>query len=724
MSIQYQRSKFKKSTETYFKDNLLDIIDISETLSKNRYIHKCPLNNFIFSKYISDYNISKENINNNNDNNLEKDIKELNTENINFEKLNDNKFHINFMKLKLEYENDYTILFIDKYYPLEIIGAGSFGLVLSVIEIETNFKLAVKIIDKRNMNDKSEIDNIAYQVKLLKKMDNPRIMKIFNVLETKKYIFIFMELIEGGNLKDLIINRYIDPSTPFLIRDCECSMIMKGILESLLYLHKNNIIHRDIKPENILFKKQNDLSSVVLCDFGLAYQLKEYDMYINNICGTTIYMAPEIFSHRGYDYLVDSFSAGIVLFELCSGGMHPFFKNDMKKSEYIEKILKFNEKISFPNEMPLLARNLFLKLCKYDPILRYGPYRALRHPWITRSNQSQIPMTLLEEYNMSDKIVNFKALLSVGIALNILKKELNLKQKIHEIDSTFNETIFNISSVKKKSKRKISKINLQDNLLKSTEKLNYNYFNGIQSNIKPVIPLLRTSRAPKNLDKIIEEKLSKKRIFPKIEFEPTKKKRYKEMDENGSKVELKYNIDKNKNKNKKIKLHFFKNNNTYNKNRNEENPYLYLRTYSCNKNKSKRELNNITKNVSYFSIPKKRKPNKNNSKKKRLCDQRFQEYNITLHNKNNMIFDNYFLKDNKTNYIIKKNNNENRNKTPNLLSLNYKKTSNLLINNVNNKYNINLNNSKNIPILNKSEYKTKKNNKRFFIKDVLCNIMK
>ena len=80
MSIQYQRSKYKKSTETYFKDNLLDIIDISETLSKNRYIHKCPLNNFIYSKYISNYNTTKENINNNikenNNNNIEDDIEE------------------------------------------------------------------------------------------------------------------------------------------------------------------------------------------------------------------------------------------------------------------------------------------------------------------------------------------------------------------------------------------------------------------------------------------------------------------------------------------------------------------------------------------------------------------------------------------------------------------------------------------------------------------------
>ena len=90
-------------------------------------------------------------------------------------------------------------------------------------------KLAVKIIDKRKIDIQNEIDIIAYQVKLLKKLNNPRIMKIFNVLESSKYIFIFMELIEGGNLKDLIINRYLDENTPYLFRDCECSLIMKGI---------------------------------------------------------------------------------------------------------------------------------------------------------------------------------------------------------------------------------------------------------------------------------------------------------------------------------------------------------------------------------------------------------------------------------------------------------------------------------------------------------------
>ena len=128
MSIQPHRSKFKKCTTKYVKDNLLDIIDISETLSKNRYIHKCPLNNFIYSSNIINLKLSSHENNENNksiekkqevndtnnensndistDNsikNLDKSSKELKYENINFNKLNHNKFKINFMHLKLEY---------------------------------------------------------------------------------------------------------------------------------------------------------------------------------------------------------------------------------------------------------------------------------------------------------------------------------------------------------------------------------------------------------------------------------------------------------------------------------------------------------------------------------------------------------------------------------------------------------------------------------------------
>ena len=461
--IQPKRSKFKKSTVNYVQDNILDIIDIEETLSKNRFIEKVPLSDFIYAKFIPGYNAQNNtkksptknkrrslilnqppkeksitmrerksfciNINThkhflNNINLFSNDNKknqELNIENINFDVLNDNKFDIKFDQLKIEYKNGYKVLFIHEYFPVKIIGSGAFGLVLKIIQIKTGKKMAVKIINKSNMIQKNQIDYLKNEVNILNKLNNPRIMKVYDILDNYRYFFIFMELIEGGNLKDLIIKRYLD-NNKYLFRDSECALIMKGILEALNYLHKKNIIHRDIKPENILFKNKDDLNSVILCDFGLSYHLNNYETSTNGSCGTVIYMAPEILLKRNYDILVDSFSAGIVLYILCSGGMHPFYSPKKSRKEYISQLISQKCLCKFSLQMPLLARNLFLKLCKFETMNRYEPYKALNHPWITRCTKSQIPMTLIEEYNKSEKINIFKGLVSAPLALIILKK--------------------------------------------------------------------------------------------------------------------------------------------------------------------------------------------------------------------------------------------------------------------------------------------------------------
>ena len=490
--IQPKRSKYKKCTKNYVQDNLLDIIDIEETLLKNRYISKVQKSDFIYSKFLPKYDslkpitqskplilksLSKEkllpikepkspsnnkiNINNNN-NNEQKNILLFNPDNINYDVLNKNKFNINFKKLKLEYKNGYRVLFIKEYFPIEIIGAGSFGLVVNVIQIKTGQKMAVKIINKNNVNDNTNQDYLNNEVHILNILDNPRIMKIYDILDNHHYFFIFMELIEGGNLKDLLIKRYIDNNI-YLFRDSECAQIMKGILEALNYLHKKNIIHRDIKPENILFKNKDDLSSVILCDFGLAYQLNEYENSISGSCGTTIYMAPEILLKKNYDYLVDSFSAGIVLYILCSGGMHPFYTRGTPQKEYIEKIIQQKCLCKFSNEMPLLARNLFLKLCKFEPIFRYEAYKALNHPWITRCAKSQIPMTILEEYNKSDKIKTFHALLSSVVSLFILKKYLRIKRKKEEFskNNSYYEN-YERTTIKSNNLHQLLNMNMQD----------------------------------------------------------------------------------------------------------------------------------------------------------------------------------------------------------------------------------------------------------------------
>ena len=487
-SIQPKRSKYKKSTKKYVQDNILDIIDIEETLLKNRFISKVPPAEFVYSKFLPKHDSLKPIIKSNSvlksipqDERISPVIESklfprlknlpklvLNPEKINYDQLNKNKFKINFKELNLEYKNGYKVLFIKEYYPVEIIGAGTFGLVVNVIQIKTGQKMAVKIIDKNNANLDS--DYLNKEVYILSILDSPRIMKIYDILDNNDYFFIFMELIEGGNLKELIIKRYLDKNV-YLFRDSECSQIMKGIFEALNYLHKKNIIHRDIKPENILFKTKDDLTSVILCDFGLAYQMNEYENSTTGMCGTTIYMAPEVLLKKNYDYLIDSFSAGIVLYILCSGGMHPFYNRGCQQKEYIDKLINQKCLCKFSSEMPLLARNLFLKLCKFEPRLRYNISRALLHPWITRSSKSQIPLTIFEEYSKSDKIKTFKQLLFSMVCLSGIKKYyFKRKRKKKEISKN-NSYYENFDKTYMKGTNNINNINNQ--IMNSNKKDKY-----------------------------------------------------------------------------------------------------------------------------------------------------------------------------------------------------------------------------------------------------------
>ncbi len=602
-NIQVKRSKYKKSTKKYVQDNILDIIDIEETLLKNRFISKVQTADFIYSKFLPKHDSLKPIIKSNNS--VLKSIPQeerispviecklyprlkslpkliLNPEKINYEQLNQNKFNINFKELKLEYKNGYSVLFIKEYYPVEIIGAGAFGLVVNVIQIKTGEKMAVKIIDKNNSNLDS--DYLNKEVYILSILDNPRIMKIYDILDNNDYFFIFMELIEGGNLKDLIIKRYLDKNV-YLFRDSECSQIMKGILEALNYLHKKNIIHRDIKPENILFKNKDDLSSVILCDFGLAYQMNEYENSTSGLCGTTIYMAPEVLLKKNYDYLVDSFSAGIVLYILCSGGMHPFYYRGCQQKEYIDKLISQKCLCKFSAEMPLLARNLFLKLCKFEPLFRYSITKALLHPWITRSSKSPIPLTIFEEYSKSDKIKTFKQLLCSMICLaGIKKKYFKRKRKKKEICKN-NSYYDNLDKTYMKGNsglnNQLMNINKKDKyLLLTSMKKHSRFFSGDSIDEKRVSPnkinlinsTLFNIKTTKNINKI-----KSPLIYPRPMF----------FIQNG--IQLKNNNDNNNNNNL-----LENNNNNY-----ESNSILKTQSFKENKNTEKKKKVKLKSNMKY-----------------------------------------------------------------------------------------------------------------------------
>ena len=398
------------SSNDYIKDNVFDKFDISDLLNNDLSILKVSLEQFFYQrevqKILNNSQISEST-------NLEESNDDI------FFKINNNNFGIKVDELKLTFKNGYTVPFIDLYTPIDLIGQGAFGIVLSVIDIKKKKKIAAKIISKNEHKEEFYL----IEAELLKKLNHEKILKFHDVINTDNYLFIFTDLCEGGSLKDFIISRY-NSKDDVLIKDSECSIIIKNLLQGIEYLSQNGVIHRDLKPENIMFKNSNDLNSLVICDLGIAGELKNIFSFIDDKCGTLTFMAPEILMDRPYDNLVDIWSAGIIMYILESGGCHPLLEKPKTKSRYIEDI-KSKKQFYFPKEFPLIARNIFLKMCKYEPCFRYDVNKLLNHPWITRENNN-IPLTVIDNLLKKDKIITFKEMLITMIFLNMIKNKLNI----------------------------------------------------------------------------------------------------------------------------------------------------------------------------------------------------------------------------------------------------------------------------------------------------------
>ena len=420
-----KKSIITRGEKEYNKDCVFDKFDITELVINDFNIPKTNENSFIYLKEINKQKKIDPTKNGDSKQSYESKIREINK----------NRFKIRIDKLILTLPNSYRIKFTDLFTPIQYIGEGSYGLVISAIKNVTNEKFAIKIIKK---NYKKSQESYLLEVDLLKKFEHERIVKLHEVINTNDYLILIMDLCEGGSLKDFIIERYKNNKDNFFIKDSEVSTIIKALLEGVSYLHKNNIVHRDLKPENIMFKQKNNLNSLMICDFGISGEI-DNNSFEKGKCGTLIYMAPEEIQNRPYDILIDLWSIGIIMYILESGGKHPLiYKQNMYKYEFMREIKKkINWK--FPDKFPLIARNFFMKLCKFEPFYRYNASKALKHPWILRSN-SDIPLTLIEKYEKEDKIKEFKNLLFISIFLKNYK-DMNLENSIsNHIEKKFIST--------------------------------------------------------------------------------------------------------------------------------------------------------------------------------------------------------------------------------------------------------------------------------------------
>eukprot|EP00826_Nyctotherus_ovalis_P040721 TRINITY_DN4036_c0_g1_i1.p3 TRINITY_DN4036_c0_g1~~TRINITY_DN4036_c0_g1_i1.p3 ORF type:complete len:146 (-),score=45.26 TRINITY_DN4036_c0_g1_i1:542-979(-) len=139
------------------------------------------------------------------------------------------------------------------------------------------------------------------------------IIRCYEVVETKNYVYIVMERVSGGELFDLIGRKKY-------FSEFESCYITYHLLKALHYLHSFGIMHRDLKPENILVELNQTRDHVItlkLIDFGIACMIKE-DGVVNDSCGTLSYVAPEVLLKQWYNTKVDMWSVGIIVFTMYS----------------------------------------------------------------------------------------------------------------------------------------------------------------------------------------------------------------------------------------------------------------------------------------------------------------------------------------------------------------------------------------------------------------------
>eukprot|EP00111_Clytia_hemisphaerica_P001839 TCONS_00005156-protein len=269
------------------------------------------------------------------------------------------------------------VIKIGSYHVGKTIGKGMFAVVKMAEHHQAKAKVAIKMIDKSQL-DEENLAKIRREVHVMKLVKHSSIIRLYEVMETERYIYLAMEYASSGEIFELLKKEGRRNET-------QARHMFRQIISAMEYLHQKRIVHRDLKAENLLLDENN---RVKLADFGFS-NIFDVGSKLKTFCGSPPYAAPELFEGKEYyGPAADIWSLGVVLYVLVCGAL-PFDGEtlpDLKR-----RVL--NGRFRIPYFMSSDCENLIRHMLVVDVNKRYTINQIKRDRWIIQGE----PYDFLEE---------------------------------------------------------------------------------------------------------------------------------------------------------------------------------------------------------------------------------------------------------------------------------------------------------------------------------------
>ncbi|KAF7649397.1 hypothetical protein LDENG_00141750 [Lucifuga dentata] len=309
---------------------------------------------------------------------------------------------------------------VGNYRLLKTIGKGNFAKVKLARHILTGREVAIKIIDKTQLNPNS-LQKLFREVRIMKILNHPNIVKLFEVIETERTLYLVMEYASGGEVFDYLVAHG-------RMKEKEARAKFRQIVSAVQYCHQKHIVHRDLKAENLLLDADMNIK---IADFGFSNEFTLGNK-LDTFCGSPPYAAPELFQGKKYDGPeVDVWSLGVILYTLVSGSL-PFDGQNLK--ELRERVLRGKYRIPF--YMSTDCENLLKRFLVLNPAKRGTLEQIMKDRWINAGfDEDELKPYVEPELDITDQ-KRIDVMVGMGYNLEEIQESL-AKMKYDEITAAY-----------------------------------------------------------------------------------------------------------------------------------------------------------------------------------------------------------------------------------------------------------------------------------------------